>query len=534
MRVLLLSGLGPAYINAAYLNGSLFAPQWNERVHEVVRRAGQPDLSLDRLAFARGGKQYALLRPQRTSTPHLTTFTLNSILESSAHGFASVDLQDVWQGTARTPAGDFDAVLLSTTYIWNASILSAAMRWITENLPGVPVVAGGQFTNLKFMQVMRDHPEIVAVVRGDGEESLPAALDALALGDPLAGVPNAVWRDGDRIRVNPIAYADIDSFPSPGFPGHAPVVPYESMRGCPFDCKFCSFPAASPKWRYKSAEKIRDDWISYGQRNGTRMISAMDSTFTIPPTRLRRLLEILPGSGIPDWEGYSRANTINSAELVDGLTESRCVQLHIGFESMNDETLKRMSKRVTVGQNRRAMDLLSRSELSYEIFFIVGYPGETPDMFASTRDYLVGEYVGYFQLSRFSITDETMPLWQDREELRIEADDPSDPTSAWSHIGMDSAQADRLQAEALDKVRLRNDKAVYLLWQRQYQHELMPGRDRWSNLAVEKCVERLAMAPKDHRDLDRAAHEVRVQLARLRDLEVELAPSGRELCREAI
>ncbi|MEU4657823.1 radical SAM protein [Streptomyces sp. NPDC023723] len=534
MRVLLLSGLGPAYINAAYLRGSLFETQWNDRVREVVRRAGHSDLSLDDLAFTYGGKRYALLRSHNTSIPHLTTFTLNSILQNSNHEFASVSLQDVWQQQAEVPSGDFDAVLLSTTYIWNASILSAAVRWITENLPDVPVVAGGQFTNLKFPQVMRDHPEIVAVVRGDGEEALPRTLDVLERRGGLASVPGVVWRDGDRVRVNPVAYVDIDAFPSPGFPGSAPVVPYESMRGCPFDCKFCSFPAASPKWRYKSAEKIRDDWLSYGDTNGARMISAMDSTFTIPPTRLRRLLEILPGSGIPRWEGYSRANTISSVGLVDGLVKSNCVQLHLGFESMNDETLKRMSKRVSVGQNRRAMDLLSGSGLSYEIFFIVGYPGETPEMFRDTRDYLVDEFVGYFQLSRFSITDETMPLWQDRQELRIEADDPSNPASAWSHIGMDSAQADRLQADTLDRVRLRNDKAVYLLWQRQYQHELMPDRDRWTNIAVEKAVDRLAMAPRDHDDLDRAAHEVRAQLARLRDHGVELVPDGRELCRKAI
>ncbi|MFG2776692.1 B12-binding domain-containing radical SAM protein [Streptomyces prunicolor] len=534
MRVLLLSGLGPAYMNSLYLRDSLFERHWNERAEEVVRRAGCPGISLENLFFTQGGRRHALLRPQRTTIPHLTTFTLNSILQNSGHEFISMDLQDVWQKKAEAPPGDFDVVLLSTTYIWNATILGSVMRWLGEQLPGVAVLVGGQYTNLKFMQVMSAHPEIIAVVRGDGEEALPRTLDALAHGGGFAGIPNAVWRDGDRVRINPVEYVDIDAFPSPGFPGTAPVIPYESMRGCPFDCKFCSFPAASPKWRYKSAEKIRDDWLSYGNDSGARMISAMDSTFTIPPTRMRRLMEILPGSGVPHWEGFSRANTIDSSELVDGLAKSNCTQLHIGFESMNDAVLKRMSKRVTVKQNRRAMDLLSRSELSYHIFFIVGYPSETPEMFRDTADYLVDDYVGYFQLSRFSITDETMPLWQDREELRITADDPSDPASAWSHIGMDSAQADRLQAETLDRVRLHNDKAVYHLWQRPYQHWLMPDHDRWTNIAVEKCVERLAMAPRDYDSLDRAAHEVRVQLARLRELGVELSPHGRELCRDAL
>ncbi|MET9654695.1 MULTISPECIES: radical SAM protein [unclassified Streptomyces] len=529
MRFLLLSGLGPANINSPYLEGSLFAAETPERAREMLRRAGAPDLALGRLAFTQAGTEYALLRPRADTAPHLTTVTLLSILENSGHSFERVDLEDVWEGRAKAPVGDVDYVLLSTTYIWNGPILGAAVAWVRENLPGTGIVAGGQFTNLKFMSALRDHPEIVAVVRGDGEIALPRTLDALSGRGELSAVPNLVWRDEDNIRINPTEYVDIEDFPSPLVIGKQPIIPYESMRGCPFDCKFCSFPAASPKWRYKSAEKIRDDWIAYAERNAADSISAMDSTFTIPPTRLRRLLEILPGSGVPRWEGFSRANTINSAELVAGLEAAHCFQLHIGFESMNDATLKRMSKRVSVKQNRRAVELLSEGGLSYYGLFIVGYPGEDPGMFQDTQDYLLHEYSGHFALSKFSITDETMPLWQDREELQIVADDPTDPASPWSHIGMDSAQAARLQKETLDKVRLTNDKAVLSLWQHDYQHWLMPRHDHTTNIAVEKCLERMAMAPVDHADLDEGAAVVRDSLHRLKGFGVELAPPGRPL-----
>ncbi|WP_171990706.1 radical SAM protein [Streptomyces sp. JHA26] len=529
MRFLLLSGLGPANLNSPYLEGSLFTADPSDAAREMLRRAGSADLDLRRLAFTQHGREYALLRPRSATTPHLTTVTLLSILENSGHSFERLDLGDVWEGRAKAPAGDVDVVLLSTTYIWNGPILGSAVRWVRENLPGTPIVAGGQFTNLKFMTAMRDFPEILAVVRGDGEIALPKTLDALAGRGRLSAVPNLVWRDGDTVRINPVEYVDIDDFPSPQILGDQSIVPYESMRGCPFDCKFCSFPAASPKWRYKSAEKIRDDWISYADRNGADVISAMDSTFTIPPTRLRRLLEILPNSGVPRWEGFSRANTLNSADVVAGLAASHCFQLHIGFESMNDGTLKRMSKRVSVKQNRRAVELLSRSGMSYYGLFIVGYPGEDPEMFQDTQDYLLREYSGHYALSRFSITDETMPLWQDREELRIVADDPTDPASPWSHIGMDSAQAARLQKETLDKVRLANDKTVLSLWQHDYQHWLMPRHDHAVNIAVEKCLERMAMAPLDYTDLDEGAAVIRDNLHRLTEFGVELAPPGRRL-----
>ncbi|OKI02566.1 hypothetical protein A6A06_16255 [Streptomyces sp. CB02923] len=512
----------------------MFGGQPDAHGREALRRSGHPDLDLRRLSFTRSGRSFALLRPRPAAAPHLTTVTLRSILRSCGHDFAAVDLEDVWTGRAVVPPGDFGAVLLSTTYIWNAPLLATAVDWIRSRLPGVRVITGGQFTNLKFMRALNDHTEIFAVVRGDGETALPKTLDALAAGGDLSTVPNLVWRDGPHLRINPVEYVDIDGHPSPGFTGEAPVIPYESMRGCPFDCKFCSFPAASPKWRYKSAEKIRDDWAGYAEVNGAKSIDAMDSTFTIPPTRLRRLLEILPGSGAPPWDAFSRANTINSPQLVEGLREARCAQLHIGFESMNDGTLKRMSKRVSVKQNRRAIELLGDGGMSYHGLFMVGYPGETPEMFQDTMDYLTGDYRGYFSVARFSITDETMPLWQDKEELRIVAQDATDPASPWSHIGMDSDEAARLQKETLDRVRRGNDHAVLDLWQYDYAPRLLPDHDHATNLAVEKCVERLGMAPVDHPDPDAAAEAVRVQLRRLGALGVGLSPVGQELCHDAI
>ncbi|MGW1373622.1 B12-binding domain-containing radical SAM protein [Streptomyces sp. NPDC002446] len=534
MRVLILSGLGPGIFTSPHIEGSLFTKNPHERGLEMLRRAGLSDLDLERLSFMNSGREYALLRPRPDAAPHLTSVTLHSILEHSGHDFAPIDLADVWADTAEVPAGDFDLALLSTTYIWNAALLSTAIRWISQNLPGTGIITGGQFTNLKYMQALRDHPEVTAVVRGDGEITLPMTLDVLDRRGDLATVPNLVWRDDARIRINPVEYIDIDAYPSPSFSGNAAVVPYESMRGCPFDCKFCSFPAASPKWRYKSAEKIRDDWAAYVTKNNAQSIYAMDSTFTIPPTRLRKLLEILPDSGIPPWEGFSRANTLNSERVVDGLTKAHCFQLHIGFESMNDGTLKRMSKRVSVKQNKRAIELLIQSNLSYYGLFMVGYPGESPDMFQDTQDFLVNSYEGHYSIARFSITDETMPLWQDKEELRIVAEDPTNPTSPWSHIGMDSDEAAALQKETMDKVRLKNDNAVLDLWQYDYAPRLMPNHDHKVNLAVEKAIERICMAPLDYTDTDEGAQVMSAHFGKLHDLGVQLAPAGRELCRDAI
>jgi hypothetical protein len=292
-------------------------------------------------------------------------------------------------------------------------------------------------------------------------------------------------------------YINLEEHPSPGFgTRHHSVVPYESMRGCPFSCRFCSFPFASPEWRYKSAEKIATDWARYREVNEARHIRAMDSTFTVPPTRMRRLMDLLPSVDVT-WEAYTRANVITGRETVERLAEAHCATLSIGFESMSPKSLALMHKQVRVEHNRRAHDALSAGPVKYRTSFMCGYPGESPEDYELTHEYLVGEYTGHFMLSVFSMTDETMPVWEDAERLKIEVADFEDPDAAWSHIGMNDVTAKQLRKRTLDEVRLRSDDAVLLLWQTDYHTPLIPTASVKASLWAEKLVERLGMLPLD-------------------------------------
>jgi anaerobic magnesium-protoporphyrin IX monomethyl ester cyclase len=426
--------------------------------------------------------------------PHLTSFTLESILTRAGTEYESFPLPSVWDGSAEPEGDDFDAVLISTTFIWDRHSLEQAIKWAYARYPKATLILGGQYSNLKYMQILNRHPEVFCVVRGDGEDALPRLVTALRTGGGLGAIPNLVVRDphNGRVRVNQIGYIDLDAYPSPSPVGEFPIVPYESMRGCPFKCGFCSFPHASPQWRYKSARKIRDDWARYAECNGAVHIRASDSTFTTPPTRLRELLELLPDLGI-GWEAFARANALKDQQTVDALVAAHCQTLSIGFESMSPNTLKYMNKQVTAKANRNAFGLLKDSDLGYRISFMIGYPGETPEDYQITQNFLTQEYAGYFMLNVFSMQDETMPVWSDAEEFGLHLDDPDDPDQGWVHRGMNLGTARGLHLDTLEKARWHNDRAVHLLWQKDYETPMVPHRTARQNLWLEKLVERVAM-----------------------------------------
>jgi anaerobic magnesium-protoporphyrin IX monomethyl ester cyclase len=520
MRALLISGNGPSIKNDRYLDGSLLDADstrldaWRERVW--------PGLRLERLTVG----DSPLLQPRRHKVPHLTTFVLRAILDRCDVGYDYIDPHAIWEDEPYIAEDRYDVVLLSTTYIWEWRSLRRAVLWISQRWPDAVLVLGGQYSNLKYHRIMRECPEVDYIVRGDAERALPALLGALHHGTDVTAVPNLVARTGNgTIAKSELTYIEIDGEPSPSLDGAWPIVPYESMRGCPFRCGFCSFPHASPKWRFKSADKIARDWAHYARDCGARVVKAMDSTFTIPPHRMHKLMDLLPSLGI-GWEAYSRANAIVDADYVHRLEDANCRSLSIGFESMSDATLTRMDKLVTAAQNHRAFELLQAGDVGYRCSFMVGYPGETPEDWVRTHDFLVNEFTGYYIMSVFSLQDETMPVWTRAAEFGLTVSDPDDYDYLWRHNGMDEPTARSLLNACLDEMRLGNDDAVLMHWQAMYEHPFLPSRPRSENMRLEKTIERLAMTPKDHPEPGDARAAIARHLDTLDRLGVRLPASG--------
>lgn len=512
MRVLLLAGFGPYEMGSKALDGTLFARNGDRQVeHAYQRLVGRP-FDLAHLTYA----GQPLLRAYRGSVPHLSLQTVRAILETTDVDLEVFDLEDVWLG--KEPAGTgFDVVGLSTTFICDAYTLARTIRWIANRFPESTLVLGGQYSNLKHATILTSHPEVDYIVRGDAELALPRLLAALADGRAVDDIPNLAGRDArGAATATPIEYIDFDAHPAPVFQGTHDVVPYESMRGCPFSCKFCSFPAASPKWRHKSAAHICRDWRHYADANGATLVRAMDSTFTVPRTRFRELLAMLPDVGL-GWEAYSRANCIDSPTLVEGLKAANCQGLRIGFESMNDFVLKAMDKKVTAAENVRASDLLADSKVDLKASFIVGYPGESLTAYEDTHRFLLERFKGKFIMSVFTLTDETMPVLEDLPRFQLEYSSPV----TWKHVGMDSETAGALREKTMQEVRWKNDRAVLNLWQNSYSRPLVPGFDLTQNERVEKLVERLAFVAKDLGDGAAAADTCQTLLTELRGMGIE-------------
>ena len=65
-------------------------------------------------------------------------------------------------------------------------------------------------------------------------------------------------------------------------------------------------------------------------------------------------------------------------ELLDLASRAGCVQIDYGVESGNPDTLKKIHKPHTVEMVRRAIPMTRRHGIRPVVFFILGFPWETP------------------------------------------------------------------------------------------------------------------------------------------------------------
>lgn len=492
-----MAGLGPYWNHSYVFDGSLFDEKSVPALQSLYQRIVGRTVDLSKLKYKNeNGTQYSVLRLAEGSETHLTSFTLQSIMDRTGIDYEFYNLENLWFEKGEPFEDTFDVVGLSTTFICDFGTLERAIGWIEERYPNAILVVGGQFSNLKYTEILNHFPFVDYIIRGDGEVALPQLLSAFLGKEELSNVNNLVARSSGKLLINQCRYIDLEAYPSPEIKGHYPIIPYESMRGCPFSCKFCSYPAASPQWRYKSATKIYQDWKRYAEENGAKIIRSKDSTFTVPHDRFRELMTTLPEIGV-SWEAYTRANVINSPEIVDQLEAANCRYLSIGFESMSNNSLKYMNKQVRAIHNAQAAEFLKgRKHLYYHVSFMVGYPGETPEDFEESHRFIVNKFAGRFMVHSFSLSDETMPVWKDAETFELEVQSPH----TWKHRGMDSDTAKMLRVRTINEARWQSEEGVFLGWQPKYQLPLVPDLDVTTNYRIEKLIERLAFLGRDIQD----------------------------------
>lgn len=166
------------------------------------------------------------------------------------------------------------------------------------------------------------------------------------------------------------------------------AISINTMRGCPYTCKWCSRAVYGQSYRRRSAKHVADEieWIQTNYQVDS--IWFVDDVFTVSHKWLQEFTDELTNRNLSmPYECITRADRL-SEEVILLLKKSGCFRVWIGAESGSQKVIDLMDRRVDVMQVRNMIQLAQQHGVQAGTFIMVGYPGETEEDIYETVKHL--------------------------------------------------------------------------------------------------------------------------------------------------
>ena len=174
---------------------------------------------------------------------------------------------------------------------------------------------------------------------------------------------------------------------------YSPVDFIETTRGCPINCSFCAVTQFyGAKYRTKPVHLIEEmvarvrpvDKV-FALKN---LVFFVDDNIIANRKHCIELLNMLKSYKI-QWVGQASVTVAKDDELLQLMSETRCLGLFIGMESLSEDALAECGKRVNKpAEYLRAVAKLHRHGIGVQAAFIVGFDNDDVSIFQKMEEFI--------------------------------------------------------------------------------------------------------------------------------------------------
>lgn len=268
------------------------------------------------------------------------------------------------------------------------------LRKVAEHIrkvnPSALIVAGGPHPSARPEEILLK-TDVDAAVIGEGEETMLNLMRQ----KPMRDIEGICYREaGEPRKTSPRSFnTDLDSLPFPDrdlaqwhrykrrLQGER-AFHIVTLRGCPFNCGFCSKPSVGRRVRYRSVKNVLSELDFLTERYDVTKFIFYDDIFTMRRDRVFEFCEAFKERNLC-WRCWTRVDTIDY-EMLSMMKDSGLTSVTMGIESGDDRILRILNKGVTVKQNREAILLCKELNVPVRASIIYGCPGETRESVENT------------------------------------------------------------------------------------------------------------------------------------------------------
>ena len=295
-----------------------------------------------------------------------------------------------------------DPEVLSRFIRSEIDLLCISIRWNTKfkeicdfvaQLPDeVTTVVGGYKATQEVEFLFERCPNIDMIVRGEGEEIIQQIVTAV----PYKDIRGLSYRENGKVIHNEIhALPDLAhiAFPDRSLRTHDYYWSEHGVRlsrrtfdtvlttrGCPFNCKFCTFSLNPLGQKRNYTERPIESVIEELKTVTADVVLFSDDNFFTNPKRSEEVCDLIIENKIEKiFVVQARIDVAKHPRILDKAQKAGFRVFLIGVESPHDRILQQLQKGITQQQIRDAFAVLTQYDFFLHGYFIYGNIGETEE-----------------------------------------------------------------------------------------------------------------------------------------------------------
>ncbi|MEQ8188792.1 MAG: radical SAM protein [Candidatus Eremiobacterota bacterium] len=247
------------------------------------------------------------------------------------------------------------------------------------------------------------------VVRREGEETLIELIEAINNNKPLEGIKGLSFRrNGNIIHNEDREFKDEYLKISPDFSlikgaedakkGLISKYTYftnvYTSRGCPYNCRYCTvIKIAGRQMRYRDLDDCIED-IKLAARDISiyKTIGISDDNLTINMPRAKEFLRKIINEKFPEHIGFTvqlKIDSFKDDEFLSLLRDARFRIVHLGYESINQNTLNNWNKSQSIEDIKFTVEQGKKFNIKINGMFVVGSDVDTKETIEKTVDFAI-------------------------------------------------------------------------------------------------------------------------------------------------
>jgi radical SAM superfamily enzyme YgiQ (UPF0313 family) len=253
------------------------------------------------------------------------------------------------------------------TFIHHASDLMVILREESN----APIVIGGSAFSILPEEIFAILKPNYGVV-GEGEHVLPWLADSLAeMETPAEGI---IYADRKDCPWKPVSYGkSITDY----YLKWGGMLNIQTKRGCPYRCRYCSYPALEgKKVRYRDPVEVADEVAKLSRDFGAKYIFFADAVFNDSSERYLEVAEALIKNGNKTpWCAFFRPVNL-SRENIALMKRAGLSAMELGTDASSDTTLEGLQKDFSFADVIKTNLAAAAEQVAVAHFIIFGGPKE--------------------------------------------------------------------------------------------------------------------------------------------------------------